>query len=103
MGSRRSRKAKAREQFNYQIDEVFERIAAEREGRSVRIQKDEQSGTRKESKKKPQKDNPNHPCYKCIGCPHWTKCPGYSQFVECLKQRRKAYEEKIASIEQGLH
>lgn len=99
MGSRRSRKAKARESLSYQIEEVFERIAAEREGRAVRVQKPEQLSPQQESEKKNEKENPNHPCYKCIGCVHWTRCVGYSQLLECIERRRKVYEARVAEKE----
>lgn len=94
MGSNRSRKAKARERLSYQIDEVFERIAAEREGRAAKVQEPEQPSPRKDSEKK--RENPNHPCYKCIGCAGWTRCSGYYQLLECIEQRKRAYERKIA-------
>lgn len=97
MGSRRSRKAKARERFNYQIEEVFDRISAEREGRATEVRKPEQVSSKPEKENK-DKENPNHPCYKCIGCVHWTKCSGYYQLLDCIEQRKRAYERKLAGL-----
>lgn len=88
MGSRRSRKAKAREMISYQIEDIFGNISAEREGRSANIET-EQTKTK-------ERENPNHPCYKCIGCAGWTKCLGYYQLLECIEQRKRAYERKLA-------
>lgn len=99
MGSNRSRKAKARERLSYQIEEIFERIAAEREERTIRVHKPELSIQRLESEKKSERENPNHPCYKCIGCIHWTKCPGYYQLLDCIEKRKRAYERKQAGNE----
>lgn len=84
MGSSRSRKAKAQEQYNYQIEEIFEQIAEDREGSSAKPET------------RPVKDNPNHPCYKCIGCVRWTRCVGYYQLLECIEQRKQAYERRLA-------
>lgn len=92
MGSRRSRKAKAREMISYQIEDIFEKISAEREGRS------ENKETEQEKIKTKERENPNHPCYKCIGCAGWTKCPGYYQLMECIEQRKRAYERKLAGL-----
>ena len=95
MGSNRSRKLKAREAVDYNLDEIFAQIAAAREGKTP--EKEEEQSQPKA--KKEQKDNPNHPCYKCLGCPGWTRCPGYYQLLECIEQRRKAYEKKIGKSE----
>lgn len=88
MGSRRSRNLRAREGFK--LEEAFAKIKAEREGKSIEPEKPTQ-----EKPKKAQKDNPNHPCYKCIGCPSWTRCTGYYQLLECMEERKKGYERKV--------
>ena len=98
MGSRRSRKLKAREEYQFgNLDEVFARIAAEREGKHIVEEAPEQKKPREQ--KGEDKENPNHPCYKCYGCIRWTKCPGYYQLTECIEQRKRAYERKIAENE----
>ena len=102
MGSRRSRKLKAREEYQFgNLDEVFERIRAEREGRPTREQLREQKQEKPQPKQKDKEDreNPNHPCYKCIGCAGWTRCVGYPQLLECIAQRKKAYAKKLAESE----
>lgn len=99
MGSRRSRKAKARERFRDNLDEAFSKIRAEREGKSVRDESQPQNLAPTPKPKKNEKENPNHPCYKCIGCVHWTKCVGYSQLLECIERRRKGYEARLAENE----
>lgn len=98
MGSRRSRKLKAREeyQFGNHLDEIFERIAAEREGRPTREQLRQHKQGKHENpqpKDKDERENPNHPCYKCIGCIAWTRCVGYSQLMDCIEKRKQAYEK----------
>ena len=93
MGSRRSRKLKARDSFNLEL--AFARIAAEREGKPIKEEapkpkpKETEKGTE-------ERENPNHPCYKCLDCPGWTRCSGYYQLLECIEQRKRAYEKKIA-------
>lgn len=97
MGSNRSRKAKAREFFNDNLDSIFAQLAAERVKTTVRPE-NLKPKKEKESEKKSEneKENPHHPCYKCIGCIHWTKCSGYYQLLECIEQRKKAYQRKLA-------
>lgn len=100
MGSNRSRKLKARENYQFgNLDDVFARIKDEREGRPFRETKPEQPKLTAKPKNKEERENPNHPCYKCIGCAHWTKCVGYTQLLICMRQRREAYERKIAENE----
>lgn len=98
MGSKRSRKVKAREFFNDHLDEIFAQLAAHREDRPEREEKPkpQPKGAEKPKQEPKEKENPNHPCYKCIGCIHWTKCVGYSQLLECIEQRKRAYEKRIA-------
>lgn len=96
MGSNRSRKLKARERLSDNLDEIFSKIRAEREGKSVRWDESQPQNPAPTPKPKSEKENPNHPCYKCIGCARWTRCSGYYQLLECIEQRRRAYERKLA-------
>lgn len=100
MGSNRNRKLKARERFRDNLDEIFSKIRAEREGKSVRWDESQPQNPAPTPKpKKNEKENPNHPCYKCIGCVHWTRCVGYSQLLECIERRRTGYEARHAENE----
>ena len=70
MGSRRSRKAKARETLAYQLQEAVKPTVF---------------GQDKDSDNQRNVQNP------CSKCPNWTRCVGYQQYQEC-KRKGGQYE-----------
>ena len=76
MGSKRSKKAAAKEAAAYQIEAVIPPIASD----SIRTCKDSEIYPLKQSM--------------CLKCPNWTRCVGYYQLLECTRKAQKEVRDE---------